>query len=51
MIFENFKKGIVYMTLKGACAGCQSSNATLKQGIENLLMHYFPEVKEVVALQ
>ena len=50
IIFENFDKGIVYLTLKGACAGCPSSTATLKQGIENLLMHYFPEVKEVRAL-
>ena len=50
IIFENFDKGIVYLTLKGACAGCPSSTATLKQGIENLLQHYFPEVKEVRAL-
>jgi Fe-S cluster biogenesis protein NfuA len=49
IIFENFDKGIVYLTLKGACLGCPSSSATLKQGIENLLMHYFPEVKEVRA--
>jgi len=51
IIFENFEKGIVYLTLRGACAGCPSSTATLKQGIENLLMHYFPEVKEVRALE
>ena len=50
IIFENFNKGVVYLTLKGACAGCPSSTATLKQGIENLLKHYFPEVKEVRAL-
>ena len=50
IIFENFDKGIVYLTLRGACAGCPSSTATLKQGIENLLQHYFPEVKEVRAL-
>ena len=50
IIFENFDKGVVYLTLKGACAGCPSSTATLKQGIENLLKHYFPEVKEVRAL-
>ena len=50
IIFENFDKGIVYLTLKGACAGCPSSTATLKQGIENLLKHYFPEVKEIRAL-
>lgn len=50
IIFENFDKGVVYLTLKGACAGCPSSTATLKQGIENLLKHYFPEVKEIRAL-
>ena len=50
IIFENFEKGGVYLKLKGACAGCPSSTATLKQGIENLLMHYFPEVKEVRAI-
>jgi len=50
IIFENFDKGIVYLTLKGACVGCPSSTATLKQGIENLLKHYFPEVKEVRAI-
>ncbi len=50
IIFENYDKGIVYLTLKGACVGCPSSTATLKQGIENLLKHYFPEVKEVRAV-
>ena len=50
IIFENFEKGVVYLQLRGACAGCPSSTATLKQGIENLLMHYFPEVKEVRAI-
>ena len=50
IIFENFDKGVVYLTLRGACAGCPSSTATLKHGIENLLKHYFPEVKEVRAL-
>ena len=47
IIFENFDKGVVYLKLKGACVGCPSSTATLKEGIENLLTHYFPEVKEV----
>ena len=51
IIFKDFDKGVVYLTLKGACAGCPSSTATLKQGIENLLMHYFPEVKEVKAIE
>ena len=50
IIFENFNKGVVYLRLRGACVGCPSSTATLKQGIENLLMHYFPEVKEVRAV-
>ena len=49
IIFESFNKGVVYLTLRGACVGCPSSQATLKQGIENLLMHYFPQVKEVRA--
>ena len=49
IIFEGFKNGIVYLTLKGACSGCPSSTATLKHGIENLLKHYFPEVKQVQA--
>ena len=50
IVFENFDKGIVYLTLKGACVGCPSSTATLKQGIENLLKHYFDEVIEVRAI-
>ena len=50
IIFKNFEKGIVYLNLKGACVGCPSSTATLKQGIENLLKHYLPEVKEVKAI-
>lgn len=50
IIFENFKNGIVYLTLRGACAGCPSSTATLKQGIENLLKHHFPQVKKVHAI-
>ena len=51
IIFKNYDKGVVYLTLKGACVGCPSSTATLKQGIENLLKHYFPEVKEVRAVE
>ena len=50
IIFKNFEKGIVYLNLKGACVGCPSSTATLKQGIENLLKRYLPEVKEVKAI-
>jgi Fe-S cluster biogenesis protein NfuA len=45
--FESFDNGIVYLHLKGACAGCPSSTATLKSGIENMLKHYVPEVSEV----
>lgn len=45
--FRGFKDGIVYLAMKGACAGCPSSTATLKHGIENLLRHYVPEVQSV----
>ena len=45
--FEKFEKGVVYLHLKGACSGCPSSILTLKQGIENLLKYYVPEVTEV----
>lgn len=45
--FDRFEEGVVYLHLKGACAGCPSSTATLKSGIENMLKHYIPEVKEV----
>ena len=45
--FHGFKEGIVYLNMKGSCAGCPSSTATLKHGIENLLRHFVPEVNEV----
>ena len=45
--FHGFDKGVVYLHMQGACAGCPSSTLTLKQGIENLLRHYIPEVTEV----
>jgi Fe-S cluster biogenesis protein NfuA len=48
--FERFEEGIVYVRLKGSCAGCPSSTATLKSGIENTLRHYIPEVQEVRAV-
>lgn len=48
--FEKFIDGIVYLQMKGACAGCPSSLLTLKNGIENMLRHYVPEVKEVRAI-
>lgn len=45
--FHGFDRGVVYLHMKGACAGCPSSTMTLKMGIENLLRHYIPEVTEV----
>ncbi|MDE9451067.1 NifU family protein [Aliiroseovarius sp. Z3] len=45
--FHGFDRGIVYLHMQGACAGCPSSTLTLKMGIENLLKHYIPEVIEV----
>ncbi len=45
--FHGFDRGVVYLHMQGACAGCPSSTMTLKMGIENLLRHYIPEVSEV----
>jgi len=45
--FRGFKDGIVFLNMKGACAGCPSSTATLRHGIQNLLRHYVPDVVEV----
>ena len=45
--FHGFERGVVYLHMQGACAGCPSSTLTLKMGIENLLRHYIPEVVEV----
>jgi Fe-S cluster biogenesis protein NfuA len=45
--FQAFRDGVVYLKMRGACAGCPSSTATLRHGIENLLRHFVPEVKEV----
>ncbi len=47
IVFEKFESGIVYLHMQGSCAGCPSSTATLKSGIENMLKHYVPEVSEV----
>lgn len=47
--YRGFKEGVVFLQMQGACAGCPSSTATLKQGIEGLLKHYVPEVVEVRA--
>jgi Fe-S cluster biogenesis protein NfuA len=49
IIYKGFREGVVYLTMQGACSGCPSSSATLKQGIESLLKHYVPEVSEVRA--
>ncbi len=48
--FAKYEKGVVFLKLQGACSGCPSSSFTLKQGIENHLKKYIPEVKEVMAL-
>ena len=50
IIYKGFEDGIVYLHMQGACAGCPSSTATLKHGIENMLKHYIPEVTEVRAI-
>jgi Fe-S cluster biogenesis protein NfuA len=49
IVYRGFQRGIVYLQMQGACAGCPSSSATLKNGIEQLLKHYVPEVVEVRA--
>ena len=48
--FKEFKDGVVKVQLQGSCSGCPSSTMTLKQGVQNLLCHYLPEVKEVIAV-
>jgi len=48
--FKEFKEGVVKVELQGSCSGCPSSTMTLKQGVQNLLCHYIPEVKEVIAI-
>lgn len=50
IVFHEFKEGIVYLHMQGACSGCPSSTATLRMGIENMLKHYVPDVKEVRAV-
>ena len=49
IVFKDFdeESGVVYLTMQGSCSGCPSSSVTLKSGIENMLMHYIPEVTEV----
>ena len=50
IVFLNYKNGTVTVKLQGSCSGCPSSTMTLKQGVQNLLCHYLPEVKEVIAI-
>jgi Fe-S cluster biogenesis protein NfuA len=50
IVFRGFKDGIVYLSMHGACSGCPSSTATLRNGIENLLRYYVPEVEEIRAV-
>lgn len=50
IVYRGFQKGTVFLAMHGACSGCPSSTATLKQGIEQLLKHYVPEVTEVRAI-
>ena len=48
--FKEYRDGVVTVQLQGSCSGCPSSTMTLKQGVQNLLCHYIPEVKEVIAI-
>jgi len=50
IVYHGFEEGVVYLHMQGACAGCPSSTATLKGGIENMLRHYVPEVVRVEAV-
>ena len=49
IVFDRFEEGILYLELRGSCSGCPSSTATLKNGIENMMKHYIPEILEVRA--
>ncbi|MGE3769338.1 MAG: NifU family protein [Bdellovibrionales bacterium] len=51
IIFDRFEDGVVYLHMRGACSGCPSSAITLKNGIENMLKHFVPEVTEVRAVE
>lgn len=48
--FRGYKEGVVYLEMKGACSGCPSSTATLRQGVQNLFRHFLPSVREVQAI-
>ena len=51
IVYHSFEEGVVYLSMRGACAGCPSSTATLKMGIENMLRHYIPEVQAVEPIE
>jgi Fe-S cluster biogenesis protein NfuA len=51
IVFKGFRDGVVYLKMKGACSGCPSSTATLRHGIQNLLKHFLPEVKDVEQIE
>ncbi|CAN0245705.1 unnamed protein product [Discosporangium mesarthrocarpum] len=51
IVYRGFERGVVYLSLQGACVGCPSSTATLKMGVENLLKHYVPDVLRVQAIE
>jgi len=51
IVFDSFKDGVVYLHLRGSCAGCPGAAATLKTGVESVLKHFIPEVKEVQAVK
>ena len=51
IVFDSFRDGVVYLHMQGACAGCPSSSATLKNGVENMIRHYVPEVVRVEGMQ
>ena len=48
--FRGYKEGVVYLEMKGACSGCPSSTATLRQGVQNLFKHFMPHIREVQAI-
>ncbi len=51
IIFRDYIDGVLYIEMQGACSGCPSSSVTLRNGVENMLKHYVPEVKEVVNIE
>lgn len=50
VLFHSYENGVVYVTLRGSCSGCPSATLTLQMGIQNLLQHFIPEIKEVKAI-